>query len=848
MNTKLLILSALGIYSFSFAELLWNASNDLNANWFPYQSTNAEATYTKNTDKLLIQYKYASAKSSDYAGVGFNYDKDGKTQALTGKTGVCVTYRAPKPVRLNLEQTTITDSDFFGSLLPATNDFESVLIPFSSLKQEGWGSKKTWNLNNHKSIHFDFKLANTTKADSSNTFEILEFGFDDVCGKDASIFPEKGTSLEITTKPFFDGSVQKSDTNTFGGKFSTYATESSTISPNTNELATYVSENQAIGFNASLKGVGYPTAGIKMHFTADSALTDLSDKSGLCVVYQSASGARVQVLQKDPEISGYDYYGFDLQPSSIYSLAVIPFDSLKQEHWGYATVLDLSRVYSLQFEGKGVAGDSRDLKILQIGFGSTCSVPTYKPVVKDPYNTLTEFTLYEGDSLVYDFTEIFEDLDSKELLYKITLSDTSVISKTINSTSLKIKPLANTNAEITLTIKVADEKAQTAEYNATINIIDRENAPVAQNLTYTMEEGDTLIIPIDSILAKASDADADEISFVSYEEAFLGNVSLDTVSNALVYIATDNITELSKKDFFKYEIQDDSGLTAEGIINIEILRKNRAPVITLDSMYIDTTVSEDFGTITFKKQTITSWFTDEENDTLTYSVENLSKKVTATLTTGGYLNIKAVKDSNGIAKLQVLATDNKAEDHTAIVEIRINITPVNDKPIAKKDTTTLLASEFELISYNLDTLFTDPDNDSLTYEITFNHSALTAEIAENELIVKPIDETLPAGLYKVIVKATDPEGLFVTNTLVLKLTKDSAEEDPSSLKKVFFKNISWAEALNQNAKIKAYDLSGKLLFEKMGPISPSDLKNALPRNLNPVILKINKNAWIMKNK
>jgi hypothetical protein len=112
----------------------------------------------------------------DYgAGFGFDLNNDGTTKGtydVSAFTGIAF-YAKGTPFRLKvLTSATVPTaeggtcattkcSDNFGTAIPATADYQEFVVPFSSLTQEGWGDKVTFDPKTVIGIQFQVK-ANVT--------------------------------------------------------------------------------------------------------------------------------------------------------------------------------------------------------------------------------------------------------------------------------------------------------------------------------------------------------------------------------------------------------------------------------------------------------------------------------------------------------------------------------------------------------------------------------------------------------------------------------------------------------------------------------------------------------------
>lgn len=1018
------------------AEVVWTPSANSVSDWFNWESSGT-AQYQKTEQQMQILLSVKAGKNQS-AGVGFNWLAEGAKKTLSG-SGLCLTYRASDAFRLDLSQTSITDSDFWGIKVPAAETYTSLYIPFSDLSQEGWGKTVAWSLANHKGVQFSYKGNYATETDSSTTIDILQIGLGDVC--DESNIPASGTTV-TSTEAFWNSAttVPSSPVNTLGGSFQTYVTGSSTIDKS---LADNLAASGAIGFSATLAGDSYPTAGMTMAWNSAGAIANISSESGLCVAYRSTASIRLQVLQEGLAWNNGNYYGYDLPLQESYSVVEIPFANLSQEpYWGYKAVLDLERSLGLQFELKGEAGKTGSIDILQIGFAGNCELPKFAPELQPSFEASETVTLYEGDTLKIPLYSMFKDRDddSLNISYSVEQESILLVDTVINDT-LRLVPKMNTSGEAVLSVIAIDKDSQMALYSNTITVVDKQNVPTVVADSYEVLEDSVLVVSAENgILKNDFDLDGDSFTLNSntnpangtlvleedgsftytpnpnfagidswtYTLKDLGGVSAEgtvsilvkqvndkpTVTGAItnpaaveedfelkmVYVSKSEVVfsdietpaedltygvstnglikaslsqnntqfiiallpepnkngtalvTLYAKDSAgdsvgvsfeieinpmpdppianndSYEALEDSTLTvdvANGVlandenpdgesilfvdlvdstengslvlntdgsftyspladyvgsdsftyvvinalndtsnvatVTIPVLDRNDGPIVVVDSDTLGTTVKEDYsGTLKYTKAQIKSWFEDPENDPLYYSAENPDGKLSISWTSGGYMNIKVVKDSCGEALVNVIATDSIEGTKPAILSFVIDITPVNDLPKVVSRDTIIVEPSGWIKEIALDSVFLDVDGDSLTYVLETFNNALSVELEGALLTIRPKNESveLAAGVYRVKVGAVDAVDTTFTTIIVDVGGTTGFEKSIVNLQK------SWKHSL-QNAKgvVKLLDLNGRVLFSKNAPVFESEISNMIDNSSKPMILKTNLGVW-----
>ena len=114
--------------------------------WYAYpdakatatEAAGAKATLTTATDKSkVLTLSVSKTNESSAAGMGFAWAKSNGVISLEDYAGVCLTYTAEAPFRMEFKQSTIKDYDFYGAMVPAASKLTSVFVAFADLEQEG---------------------------------------------------------------------------------------------------------------------------------------------------------------------------------------------------------------------------------------------------------------------------------------------------------------------------------------------------------------------------------------------------------------------------------------------------------------------------------------------------------------------------------------------------------------------------------------------------------------------------------------------------------------------------------------------------------------------------------------
>ena len=260
-------------------------------------------------------------------------------------------------------------------------------------------------------------------------------------------------------------------------------------------------------------------------------------------------------------------------------------------------------------------------------------------------------------------------------------------------------PNANFNGTETLAYTVDDGNGGATTANVNITIEPINDAPVAVGDSFTGNE-DSVITG--NVIANDSDIDGDVLSAVATTLTTTNGASVSILANGdFTYTPVANF---NGADSFNYTLNDPSGLSSAATVSIDVLPVNDNPVAGADSF----SISEDAvlsGNVLGN---------DSDIDGGVFSA------VAATITTanGGAVNLLAdgsftytpATDFNGADSFTYTVNDGQGGSDLGTASI--NVTPVNDNPIATDDS--FSANQDSVITGNVLSNDTDADGDTLS--------------------------------------------------------------------------------------------------------------------------------------
>ena len=272
--------------------------------------------------------------------------------------------------------------------------------------------------------------------------------------------------------------------------------------------------------------------------------------------------------------------------------------------------------------------------------------------------------------------------------------------------------------------------------------------------------GDITAPIIIDVLANDSDGNGDALTVISTTVA----EAVINADNTITYtpVATGPQT-------FDYTVADPSGATASATVSVDVAAApgNRAPVAADDSYSI--------GEASILTGNVLANDTDPDGDALTASIGTGPANAAAfTLNPDGSFSYRSTPDFNGLDSFTYTANDGLLDSNVATVTI--DVTAVNDVPVANDDT--FILTSMEANSFAAPGMLgndTDPDGDNLNVAPgTAVASAGTLSVNENNGSFSYTPEgglaNLTLGTVATIsYSATD--GLSTSNTATVTLTR-----------------------------------------------------------------------------
>jgi large repetitive protein len=257
------------------------------------------------------------------------------------------------------------------------------------------------------------------------------------------------------------------------------------------------------------------------------------------------------------------------------------------------------------------------------------------------------------------------DVDGDPLTVTAATSPNGAV--TINPDgTITFVPTANFNGPTTITYTISDGKGGTSTATVTLTVAAVNDVPVANPSTATTNEDTPVTL---TPLANDTDADGDPLT-VTAVSAANGTVTINP-DGTLRYVPNPNF---NGTDIVTYTISDGKGGTATSIVTVTVVSVNDVPVAANDSA---TTPEDTPVTIP-----VLGNDRDADGDPLTITAAT-SPNGTVTINADGTITFTPAPNFNGPTTITYTISDGNGGTSTATVAV--NVTPVNDPPVARND-------------------------------------------------------------------------------------------------------------------------------------------------------------------
>ncbi len=645
--------------------------NDMQpAYWYDYAQPAADgATGVRaDTDEGYKQFTANLAlKSSEYSVAGFGFvwkqvnSKDAVVD-ISAHSGLCLTYKADRPFRVDLKQATITDYNYFGVVVPAQSEFSSKFLDFQNFAQEeGWGQQTTLDLTQQLAIQMSYKEGFAENI-AKNVITVAAISL----GECETVVEEPALKLLEPYDKVQTVTMKESDSLKIPLSKIFAAKEGADVT-----IATSLTVSNIL---TMVKPAGAPT---------------LSDD----LVYVSRN------LDKDTSLT-------------LTVLALSGTESAKTQF--NITITD---------EGEGPVGPTCPGDPECPDDPPAENHPTK---VLAPYDTVEAVvkSLNEADTLKIPLGDLFADEDNDKLTFVVEMSANlmkilTLLDKATLKDTIKIVPSGvKKDTTVVIAVSATDGKSDLVHVSYVVSIKDSNSPPVAADTSYTTTEGETLIVPIVRGLAVIGyDLDGDDFLVVPIDSTKHGKLTEFSQLGSFVYTPDKDFRGDDTLTYVLVETANHDMISNKATVVIHVDPVNAKPTVTVaDSAFLKDTLALDMDfdedtVAQIKISTKSLIFSDREvtEGTQKFTYKAVGTKIVAVVdsvnASNYFISVKPVASATGLATIFFYASDGKDS-----VGVTLSVKLVSPKDVAQ-------AVKDEYSTFNDSTLTVDAKNGVLANDV-----------------------------------------------------------------------------------------------------------------------------------
>lgn len=839
----------------------------------------------------------AREKAKGGAGFGFYWSVDledytPESITLANYDGVCLNYSATNPVRLDFMQSTITDDNYFGIRLPSTDGRTiNKFVAFADLEL-GWDknkSKNKWNVEEQLGLQFSYKAELSNRFGLTNTVAIYALRLADECPQHLPVvFPDAPTRVVLNEGEKYYLHLSDIFYDEDGDSLSFH------LAPTGSGVNTDYNDTKALSLEDSIlfKAVTNPksTDSLKVVLTATEVKSNKKITHNM--VFKPINLEHVptirdttyELFQGDTiKCTGsfYDTFAYDLDEDEfdLYLLdspefGEFSFDAEKGQ-FTYVAPSDTFgdvyfSLYAIETHNPESISDTVMFKIKVLDIND--------PPTVEILDSAINYVIGDGDTaqIKLDNSKTFIEMDEdfEDSISVFITADNAVFSDVDSDIKMRVKTNGLVNAEIA--------KIGKFQY---ILVTAKKDANGLAKVTYFADDGEfqagvdfyVKVAPVDDppvAVDDKYDAVQDSTIKVAAKKGVLANDKNPDDPDAELKAKIKTKPEhgkltLSEDGSFKYEADDtfrgkvtftyicinaDDVESEPATVTINVAAKNMPPVVregiadSLETVLSSLVEDKISSAKTFSMNALSSWFEDPDDNPMTFDAVNEDGKLKISVSKTAIV-ISPAPDSCGNSEVTLIATDSLGAETKLTLPVFIK--PVNDAPVAApaEDTRYRVdTSGWELV-FDLDTLVTDVDGDSLTYAIAKNSirmsQFLNMKIEGSKFTVKPFSKGFEKDAsYSVTIDVMDAE---TTSQLIMTFYNGDGKGKSSGLRSVVLHKVNWQGAITADyGSVAIFDMQGHVMWKAKLPVAEADVRSAAAAVQGRKILRVNNQTWTIK--
>ncbi len=430
----------------------------------------------------------------------------------------------------------------------------------------------------------------------------------------------------------------------------------------------------------------------------------------------------------------------DFRLNNTYEIRILAFDS------GIPRVSGKLQV-RIEIKDVNEIGPITGEAALSVAENTSGSLATYQ--AEDPEDDAISWSLSGQDAALFQVDEagtlsLNEALDFEAPISAGGANDYAV---TVVATDDNRRPVS---LELPVTVAVTNANEEPVGTPTPALELTTRDAPASLNLTklFTDPDGDSLTYTV-------TDGAESDVASATLEETTLTIEPLAAGTASFLITATDD-----------GEPPQSGQLQIEVAVTVANEKPEGVPFPALELTTKDTPATLDFS----------EFFTDPDGDSLTYTVTDGAESDVASATLEeATLIIEPL--AAGTTSFLITATDDGEPPLSQQLQLAVTVTIQNEQPVSVPIPNVELIAGSSATALDLNEIFTDPDGDSLLYDIDPGEEsdAATARVARNILSITPLKEG--AAIFQVT--ATNEAGLTATIALEVSVATPPPEPTPT---------------------------------------------------------------------